>query len=230
MRYVGSKRRLGKHILPFIKEALRRHPDAAYIEPFAGGCNMITQVEHHTRIGYDANQHLIALLTQKQQHPEAIENAICPSKEAFDYIKNNKSEFADWYVGAAGFLPTFANKWMQSYNEHNNSGTFSSSSRTLLKQNLDGIQLMYGDYKSIPVGVNNVIYCDPPYKHYDFYRIPFNHDEFCNWVRSISRYNIVFVSEYEMPDDFACVMSVTIKPGINRAARPREEKLFMYKG
>lgn len=230
MRYVGSKRKLGKYILPFIYEALKHNPQGAYIEPFAGGCNMISQVQHHTRIGYDANAHLIALLRQAQQNPDEIKNAICPSKEAFDYIRDNKEQFVEWYVGAAGFFPTYANKWMQSYNEHNNSGTFASSARTILKQDFSGIHLFSGDYKSIPVGRNNVIYCDPPYKHYDFYRMPFNHDEFCNWVRTASKHNIVFVSEYEMPDDFECVMKVTITPGINRAARRRQEKLFMYKG
>ncbi len=230
MRYVGSKRRLGKYILPFIKEALIRYPDAAYIEPFAGGCNMISQVEHHTRIGYDANKHLIALLRQAQQNPVEIKNAICPSKDAFDYIRDNKDQFVDWYVGAAGFFPTYSNQWMQSYHEHLSPGKFAGSINTVLKQNLSGIHLFNGDYKTIPVGRNNVIYCDPPYKHYDFYRIPFNHDEFCNWVRSVSRYNIVFVSEYEMPDDFACMMSVTVTPGVNYASRQRQEKLFMYKG
>jgi DNA adenine methylase len=230
MRYVGSKRRLGKHILPFINEALKRNPKGAYIEPFAGGCNMLSQVQHHTRIGYDANKHLIALLKQTQQKPVDIKNALCPSLDAFNYIRDNKEQFPEWYVGVAGFFPTYANKWMQSYNEHQSPGKFASSINTVLKQNLSGIHLFNGDYKTIPVGSNNVIYCDPPYKHFDFYRMPFNHEQFCDWVRATSKNNIVFVSEYEMPSDFECVMRVTITPGINRAARPRQEKLFMYKG
>lgn len=230
MRYVGSKGKLGRHILPFIKEALRRSPNALYIEPFVGGCNMISQVEHHSRIGYDANEYLIALNKQKQQDPSVIVAAKCPSREAFNYIKENKEQFVNWYVGAAGYFPTFSNKWMESYYEHLCPGKYSDSLGSFLNHDLTGIQLIHGDYKSIPVGENNVFYCDPPYKHIDFYKMPFNHDEFCNWARTVSKNNYVFISEYEMPEDFACVLSIDYKPGINSKSRKRQEKLFMYKG
>lgn len=151
------------------------------------------------------------------------------TKEAFTYVKKHKDEFHPWYVGATGYFPTYANKWMESYNEYNSPGTFKGSMKNVLKQDLAGIHLLHGDYKNIPLGKGNVIYCDPPYKHFDYYKMPFDHDEFCDWVRYASKTNIVYVSEYEMPSDFQCVWQMTITPGINHAAAPREEKLFIYR-
>ena len=75
MRYVGSKRRLAKKLLPIIQQGLKVYPKGMYIEPFVGGANMITEVKHHTRIGYDANKYLIALLKEAQQNPDSIKQA-----------------------------------------------------------------------------------------------------------------------------------------------------------
>lgn len=228
MRYVGSKRRLAPYLLPFINWGLERYPNGSYIEPFVGGANMICKVQHHTRIGYDANKWLIALLNEARTNPDAIRNAMCPSKDAFKYIKYHPEIFYPWYVGLVGLLPTYANKWMESYNEHNAPGTFSGSMKHLLEQNLEGIHFINSYFDRIPTGKGNVIYCDPPYKHSDFYGMGFNHELFCDWVRNESSRNIVFVSEYEMPSDFECIWSMPIKPGINHKATIREEKLFIY--
>ena len=230
MRYIGSKRRLGKHIMPFINRALGVFPHGKYIEPFVGGCNMITQVNHHTKIGYDANKYLIALLKEARNNPENVRQAQCISRNAFKYVKNNKDIFQYWYVGAMGFLATYSNKWMGSYFDDLDPGYFSGSNKSLLKQDLTQIELINADYRYLYVGKGNVIYCDPPYKIYDYYGMPFNHDEFYEWVRNASRDNIVFVSEYEMPADFACIWQKEVKPQINRKAGKRFEKLFIYCG
>ena len=230
MRYVGSKRVLAKEIVPFINKALEIFPDGKYIEPFVGGCNMITQVDHHTTIGYDANKYLIALLKEAKTNPENLTQAQCISRNAYKYVKNNKDLFHSWYVGAMGFLPTYSNKWMGTYFDDTNPGYFSGSTRSLLKQDLTRIELINADYKNIPIGKGNVIYCDPPYKIYDYYGMPFNHDEFYAWVRNISKDNIVIVSEYEMPSDFSCIWQKEVKPQINHKARKRFEKLFVYCG
>jgi DNA adenine methylase len=230
MRYVGSKRRFAPYLLPFIQKALQVYPKGLYIEPFIGGANMITEVKHHTRIGYDANKYLIALLRQAQQNPDSLAQAKGISKTAFNYIKTNKDEFFNWYVGAVGFFSTYCSKWMESYIEHIRTGNFDGSKKCLLKQNLSGIHLVNSDYKTINVGKGNVIYCDPPYKDTtDFYKMNFDHEEFYEWVRIASSSNIVFVSEYHMPSDFKCVWKKEMKPGITSKAKPRFEKLFMYK-
>ena len=39
----------------------------------------------------------------------------------------------------------------------------------------------------------------------------FDHDKFFNWCREQAKNNIVFVSEYNAPDDFECVWQGEIK-------------------
>ena len=52
MKYMGSKARIAKYILPIILKD--RKPDQWYVEPFVGGCNTIDKVEG-LRLGSDAN-------------------------------------------------------------------------------------------------------------------------------------------------------------------------------
>ena len=229
MRYVGSKRRLAKEILPFINKALRVYPMGKYIEPFAGGFNVIDKVRHHTRIGCDANKCLIELLHTAKNNPDKIRDTASVSRANYKYIRDSQDLFQEWYVGLMGLMPTYSNKWMHSFYDDLNPGAFSGSVKCLLKQNLSGIKLKNCDYQQIPVGKGNVFYCDPPYKIWDYYDMPFNHDEFYEWVRLTSRDNIVLVSEYEMPSDFTCIWQKVVRPGINSKARFQVEKLFIYK-
>ena len=229
MRYVGTKRKLAKGILPFIEKALETLPNAKYIEPFVGGCNMIDQVKHHTRIGCDANKYLIELYKMARTNPEKLLEVECLSRPGYKYLRSNKEPYYEWYVGLMGFMPTFNNQWFHSFSEDLHPGKFSASIRSLIKQDLSGIKLINCDYQSIPVGKGNVIYCDPPYIIEDFYKMPFNHVEFYDWVRDASRDNIVLISEYEMPNDFTCIWQKVVKPGINSIARNKVEKLFIHK-
>lgn len=59
MKYVGSKARISRHILPIIQGAIDRNGIETYVEPFVGGGNLIDKVHCHNRIGYDNNEYLI---------------------------------------------------------------------------------------------------------------------------------------------------------------------------
>lgn len=63
MKYMGSKRRIAKHILPIILKD--RKEEQWYVEPFVGGANIIDKVVGN-RIGADCNGYLIALLKEMQ--------------------------------------------------------------------------------------------------------------------------------------------------------------------
>lgn len=61
-----------------------------------------------------------------------------------------------------------------------------------------------GDYQSVEIPGNSVIYCDPPYRCTDGYAVGFDHERFYRWAEMQSV--PVFISEYEMPRDrFRCV-------------------------
>lgn len=59
MRYMGSKNRIAKYILPIM--LAERKPDQWWVEPFVGGANMIDKVKGK-RIGNDANKDCIDAL------------------------------------------------------------------------------------------------------------------------------------------------------------------------
>ena len=46
MKYMGSKNRIAKHILPIILKD--RKENQYYVEPFVGGANMIDKVQGQT--------------------------------------------------------------------------------------------------------------------------------------------------------------------------------------
>lgn len=64
MKYMGSKRRIVKEILPIILKD--RKPDQYYVEPFVGGGNVIEKVTGN-RIAGDNNRYLIALFKKMQE-------------------------------------------------------------------------------------------------------------------------------------------------------------------
>ena len=62
MKYVGSKARIAKYIVPIIQQYLDAHGHSKYVEPFVGGANIITQIKHPVRLGTDNSLPLIKLL------------------------------------------------------------------------------------------------------------------------------------------------------------------------
>lgn len=56
------------------------------------------------------------------------------------------------------------------------------------------------DYRKVPIPNGGVVYCDLPYKGTQKYLCEFDHEAFYQWV--LSRPFPVFISEYNMPDDF----------------------------
>jgi DNA adenine methylase len=73
-----------------------------------------------------------------------------------------------------------------------------------------------------------LIYCDPPYKNVKNYTYGIDYENFYNQLRTLSNLgHKVFISEYEMPDDFKCVweMQVTNSMHTKNTKKPIE-KLF----
>ena len=84
-----------------------------------------------------------------------------------------------------------------------------------------------------PLPANSLIYCDPPYKGTTRYATgSFDHDKFWQWCRDMSDSgHIVFVSEYNAPDDFKCIWSmegIVSDLTVNGPQKRSVEKLFVY--
>ncbi len=233
MKYMGSKNRIAKDILPIILQNKTR--DRWYIEPFCGGCNLIDKVEGK-RIANDNNKYLIAMwkaLVYDKWIPPFY------SKEQYKVIKENKDSYPDYIVGWAGFNCSYNGIFFAGYSGEITTklGTKRNYQQEALRNinkqipKLTDVMFTNNDYRNIEIPDNSIIYCDPPYEGVSQYKTgTFNSADFWNWVRDISRKHEVYVSEYNAPDDFEILyekeLKTTISPNSTKIAL---EKLFRCK-
>lgn len=239
MRYVGSKNRLSRELVPIIQSYITSETKG-YLEPFVGGANMIDKINCDKKYGCDIHEELIALLQQAQLDCNVFPMDI--TEEKYHEVKNNKEQYDKWYVGLVGFMATFGNKYFGGVARNKTKGIqeyYKESIDCLLKQvpNLKGVIFKNCSFKEINKTISDyVIYCDPPYRDTTKYKTEkFPYDDFYDWCREMSKNNIVLISEYNMPDDFECIWSKEVNVGLdsNRKAgdknNNRTEKLFIIK-
>lgn len=240
MKYVGSKNKISKYIAPILQKCIDDNNVQVYYEPFVGGANMIDKIRCKNRIGNDAHKELISMwnaLRGGYQPPEHI------TENEYLKVRNNKTEFPDYYVGYVGFHSTFAAKYFGGYargfkadgvtprDESN------EAYRNTMKQvpNILDVNFVNWNYLDIEI-TNSVIYCDPPYQNTTKYETKtFDYDMFWDWCRKMSKTNHVFISEYNAPDDFTCIwcketlVNFDNNRGKDEESKKRIEKLFIYK-
>lgn len=238
MKYMGSKSKIARYIVPIIQNEIDENNIQLYWEPFVGGANIIDKVKCPTLIGSDTNYYLIQLLTHldklcglptslSREHYNAVRN---------DYNKNN-GIFQPWYIGAIGFLGSFGGRFFDGgYAAPVHERDFYNEARqNLIKQaeNLQAVEFKYGAYDSLFGSVKNAtIYCDPPYRGTKNYTASnnFSHEAFWNWCRKMSKNNIVLVSEQNAPEDFECIWEHEVTRTTNiHNDKKATEKLFKLK-
>ena len=198
MKYMGSKRRIAKEILPIILEG--RTANQWYVEPFCGGCNSLDKVTGR-RIGSDINKYLIALLQEMQKNN--FELPFIGEKE-YKEIQNNKDDYPDYILGYAGFQLSFGAKWFGGY-RRDKAGVRDYENEA--QQNLKAQQNLIKDvnfyccnYWELDIPEHSIIYCDPPYEGTTKYKDAFDHPKFWKWCeQKAMEGHKVFVSEYHAP-------------------------------
>ena len=233
MKYMGSKNRIAKDILPIILKD--RKEGQWYIEPFVGGANMIDKVTGN-RVGLDTNEYLIEALKLIRDDPYSIPEIITESD--YNNMKLNKN--VDGLTGFTAFSMSFGGKFFGGYRRDKkgskgcieNMKTQTRRSReNAIKQSpyLKGVHFEVKDYKKLITTEKCIIYCDPPYENTTKYRDSFNHKEYWDWVRfQVKKGNSVFCSEYNAPEDFVCVWEKEISTTIG-GSKKDIEKLFVHK-
>lgn len=248
MKYVGSKARILKYILPTIQSYADTKD--AYIEPFVGGANVICKVKHEKKFGYDACPYLISLLAVIQEGwtpPTTVtEEDYKSAKEKYNnrmfdsFLGDDSHEIA-----FIAYCCSYGGKWWGGYARGDGRNYADEASRHLVKQSslLKNVTFRQGSYLGLKPGTdywgipeNSLVYCDPPYQGTTSYNGvgKFDHDEFWDWCRETGYAgNTVLVSEYSAPDDFECLIevkglcsSLTQETGSKKAT----EKLFLWKG
>ena len=243
MKYMGSKSRIAKNIVPIIQSYIDKNNIETYVEPFVGGANVIDKIRCKRKIACDKQNYLIELyknLDKLNKLPQFV------TKEHYLDVRNsfnNKdNKYEDWYIGAIGFLASYNGRFFDGgYAGLVNTkiGTirnyYDEAKRNLESQlgNLQGIEWYNGDYITLCSNANNsVIYCDPPYQGTTQYEISkdFDYNEFWDWCKSMSKNNIVLVSENNARNDFKCIWSQEVKRTIDNNKRTNSvEKLFTYR-
>lgn len=229
MKYMGSKARIAKHILPIILKD--RKLNQYYIEPFVGGANVIDKVDG-LRIGADANKYLIKALKLIRDEPLRIpKNNNEYTEEMFEKAKLGQLE--DSVDCFAMFQYSFGSMFKGSWakNKRNTDYVKECVKNVLIQsQNIQDVEFIHSCYQDLEIPNNSIIYCDPPYENTAQYKgaNTFNHLEFWQWCRDMSsKGHKVFVSEYNAPNDFKCIwekeiLSTAGKSNIKKAT----EKLF----
>ena len=239
MKYMGSKARFSKEILPIILKD--RTADQWYIEPFAGGMNAICEVQGN-RIANDIHYHLIQMWRELVGGwtPKKI------TKEEYSEVRTDQSKYPAYFVGWVGFNCSYSGKWFGGFaddypeSRRNKNGILPNYQMEAINnipkqvEKLKGVIFQNKPYYELELPPNSIVYCDPPYEGTTKYANNFDHNIFWNWVRNISKQgHTVFVSEYNAPNDFKCVwqketnsqLSANGKIGGNKVS---VEKLFKF--
>ena len=242
MRYVGSKNRLAKELVPIIQSYITDETKG-YLEPFVGGANMIDKIECNNKFGCDIHEELIELLKYVQDTNNILPKTI--TEEEYNKVRLNKDKYEKWYVGFVGFCATFGAKYFGGYARGFKNDKITPRDMAVegikniekQRKNLQNIKFKCCSYDEINKNIKDfVIYCDPPYKGTLKYTTDFDYDEFYKWCKEMSKNNIVLISEYWMPEEFECIWEkkTTVRIDSNKKSKDkkmeRTEKLFIYRG
>lgn len=233
MKYMGSKNRISKYILPIMLNKAYEKGITTWVEPFVGGANMIDKVPNNfKRIGIDYNAHTINALLAIRDLVDILPDEV--SEEYYRKIKGDEPEpIKSWIRFVCSFGGRFDNGYARE--KGSDETTFIDyGKRNAQKQspNLQGVDFIIGSYDKYSYFENCLIYCDPPYKGTTSYKTAeFDHDKFWEWCRKMAENNLVFVSEYEAPNDFICVWQGEVKTNFasqrKGATHNAVEKLFI---
>lgn len=231
MKYMGSKNRIAKYILPIMLKEMEDKGYDTWVEPFVGGGNMIDKVpNHYRRIGADLNEHTIAAMLGIRDFVEKL-----PSEVSRDYYNSVRGTPPHPVNSWVRFECSFGAKFDNGYASNKEGRNYAEKGKNLaIKQshkiqNVDFICCSYEDLSNV---TNSLIYCDPPYQGTTGYKTGvFDHEAFFEWCREMkAKGNSVFISEYSAPNDFELVWQGEVKTNFSstrtKATHNAVEKLF----
>ena len=242
MKYMGSKNRIAKHLIPIMIAEADSKGITTFIDCMVGGANLIDKVPtRFKRIGYDINEHVIMALIDIRDNVDKL-----PTEVSEEYYKSLKGKSPASITSWIRFVCSFGGKFENGYardRQGNPPRNFASEGvRNSKKQspNIQGVQFIHDSYKNLTFE-NSLVYCDIPYKSTTSYKTsPFDYEHFYQWcIEQHVNGNVVFISEYEMPEQieyngktykFECVWQGEIKTnfasGRKQATHNAVEKLF----
>jgi len=247
-RYHGGKQRIGKEIANTIFDISTDIEDETeftirgYCEPF---CGMLGVYQHIPELFDDDDFHPLKYKAGDMNESvikmwKAVQRGWVPpnscSKSTYNRLKDNRASSVEkGYIGHQySYGGIYFGKFVGNYGY---STTMKLPPKKVCKiaEDLIDAKFTAGPYTQFSSLENYIIYCDPPYSKTecrysteDGSRLKFNHEEFWEWVRRMSRNNIVLVSEYKAPRDFKQVLKQR-KTSISRGRKTTgSEKLYLH--
>ena len=235
MKYMGSKARIAKEILPIILKD--RLPNQWYVEPFVGGANSICEVSGN-RKGGEVNPYIAEMWIELEKGwiPPVVD------KELYKLIKSDKGSYPKHLVGWVGICCSYSGKWFAGYagvvNTKGGLRDYQAEATANVNKQLPkikGVKFEHSSYSDLEIPDNSLIYCDPPYLSTTKYSSEFDHEKFWEWCRDkVKSGHVVFVSEYNAPDDFECVWEKKVKSSLSAngkcgSSKDSVERLFIHK-
>lgn len=231
MKYLGSKARIANDILPIMLNGMKAGD--TFVDAFCGGCNLLDKVpDMFHRTGNDKNKYLIAMWVRLTYYgwnpPTEIDRGVYNIyRQSFNQKKfDEDTSISAWdaEVGWYGFMGSFNGRFFDGgYSGHDVNGRdyIGEQIRNTLAQvpKLKGVDWYYSDYDKIPLPEHSTIYCDIPYKDTKQYSTSKNfvYERFYDWCRHMKdNGHRIFVSEYQMPDDFKCIWEKQITNAMNQ--------------
>lgn len=239
MKYMGSKSRIKKDIVPILQKLIDENNITIYVEPFVGGCNIIDSIKGCYRFGNDNSEPLIEMWKYLQKGGN-IPNEV--PKDLYNDVRSNKEtdKYEKHFVGIIGFLASYNGRYFDGgYAKTLISKTgvernyYQEAKRNIEAQIplISDVKFSNKDYAEMKDINNALVYCDIPYKDTKQYHTSkgFDHDKFWQWVREVSLNNIVVVSELQAPNDFVCIWEKEVTRTQNNKDRfDSTEKLFIH--
>lgn len=239
MRYLGSKARVKKEIIPIITEHL--DGENQFVDAFMGGANIIDTVDYDKKVGLDISKYTIAVWANLKHSginwvPEAFdEEEYYAVKRAY---KDGDYSVYNWaMIGYVGNCLSYGSKWwggFAKFNPKKNEDHVKEAYNGIKKQlnnfkHLNTTDFYVLSYDEYDYPENSVIYCDPPYMDSIGYESSFDHEKFWEWCRKMTmRGHHVYISEYTAPSDFKCIWRKAVKESVGKNVNQKVEKLFVY--
>lgn len=236
---MGGKGKIVNDILPIM---LENYNGNTFVDIFCGGCAVIENVPaSYRRIANDKQKYLIAMwksLTSGKEFPKHIEKGFYD--KARDCSHGRNDDYEDDLVGWVGFMGSFNGRFFDGGYSGHNVLLKSGNTRDYITENINNtirqipqlntVEWYSGDYFNCPIPDESLIYCDPPYRNTKQYATSknFDYDKFYDWLREMKQKgHTIFISEYQMPDDFKCVWEKEMTNAMNPTITKKPtERLF----
>lgn len=229
MRYQGGKSLSAKGISAAIRE--RERESNTFVSLFCGSCAVEIKLasDFEQIICNDIHKYLIEMYRGLQGGfvpPEFV------SKEEYRRIREHKDENPA-LAGAVGFGSSFGGRWFAGYARAKGRNCALETKHALErdKPTLLKMEFTCCDYRDVKIPHGAVVYADPPYKGTTGYsNKKFDTNEFWEYMRKISEYCFVYVSEQTAPNDFVCIWEKPVRRTLDVNKNNRftvTEKLFV---